>query len=293
MPSPLFRNSNNRRQDEQQAAQQARSGSATSYGMRSIKSAVTAAVTKKLGDVGSLLSALFRPFGGSKSAVTEEIAAAVEQEMKRIGDLVPEPSRMPARPDIPAIGNRPVVENDDWKRFDNYNQPILEGPIMCPHSSNVYCFFYEHDQNGARSGSILVRFLGGTSQNRSGPGAMYRYFDCDYELFQEFKRAASAGKFVWDEFRQRGSVVAHKKNFEIVDIGNLPTVPRASVVKRSQSGSFFVPRTLNGQRSALPERRVGRGGKLPGWDKPRGSKPVHDHRLNRLQFIDSTGRRRG
>lgn len=289
MPSPLFPNSNNRRSDAQGNIQ-GKGGQPTQYGLRRIlTSKVADAVKKKLGDVGALVSALFRPFGGQ---VEKEVVAAVEAEMRKLGTPVEE-RPVPARPPIPSIGGK-TVEDDDWRRFDDYNQPILEGPILCPHSSNVHSFYFEHDQNGARNGSILVRFLGGDSKNRHGPGAMYRYFDCRYELFEEFKRAASAGKFVWDEFRVRGSVVAHQKNFEIVDVGNLPTVPRASVLKRGQGGSFFVPRTLNGQRSALPERRIGGNrGTIQGWQRPKTSRPVFDHRFNNVRFIDRDGNRRG
>lgn len=294
MPSPLFRNSNNRRQDEQQAAQQARSGSATSYGMRSIKSAVTAAVTKKLGDVGSLLSALFKPFGGSKSAVTEEIAAAVEQEMRSLGQPVSEPRSQlaTARPPIQSIGGRPQVENDDWRNFPA-DEPILEGMYEVK-SSNVHSIGYYHPTTHSGNGDLMVRFLAGKSGHRQGKGALYRYFDVPVSVWESFKKATSTGKAVWTDLRVLGTVSGHQYAYDLEGVGRNQRIPRQAGLKRGATGEFFLPRTLGNRRSTLPERQVrGPRGPLPGYNKPRGSRPVHDHKLNRVQLIDSQGRYRG
>lgn len=289
MPSPLFRNSNNRRQNEQQAAQQARSGQPSQYGMRSLKSAITSAVTKKLGDVGQLLSALFRPFGAK--SVSEEVAAAVEAEMRKMGQQVQEPQPLPVRPPVPGIGGRQPAEIDDW-RYEQNDPPILEGPFLVK-SSNVYSIAFEF-VNGTSLGNLIVTFLGGDSKNRHGAGASYRYKGITHFQFEDFLTAASAGGWVWDHLRLRGSVVGHQVDFEIVSKGNLASVPRASQIKRGQVGSFFSPRTLNGERSALPERHIGKArGQIQGWNRPKTSRPVFDHRHNNVSFIDSTGRRRG
>lgn len=265
MGSPLFPRFNRNSGDSDDASGSSASGKQGSA-RRTLRSVITSAVQKKLGDVGTMFSALF---GSAKKNIDMQVAAAVEDELRKLGELDETRHKIPpVRPDYrTAGGQRP--DDDDWRLFPEYKKPLIEGPVYCIGSSNVYSFSYEFAQDGHGEGSILVRFLGGDSKNRVGPGPCYKYRDCPYSMFESFKRANSSGGWVWSNLRVRGSAIGHQKPFELVDTGDSSYVPRAIATKRGETGNFYTVRNFNGRRSTLPERKIGsqRRSNIPGWER--------------------------
>jgi hypothetical protein len=275
--SPLFPSFNNKRKQDQIAAEiQAKAGSAgkTTGGLRQwLSKQISTAGEKSLGATGQLLAALFKPFSKQSSSLSRAEIEAAQQLMNELelpqaagnsGLNIPS-----ARPHYQVRTNQPP-DDDDYRLGHRNTEPVMEGPILVNGSSNVFSIAFLFPTNGDTSGTgaIVVRFLAGDSKHRAGPGASYKYWPVSYSLFTEFKHAASAGKFVWDNFRIRHTVSGHQTNVAIIDIGDLPAVPRLAGLKRGLQGEFFIPRTLNGQRSSLPERKVRSGGRsnIPGWE---------------------------
>lgn len=302
MPSPLFRNFNSRKQQERQIAQEAqelkrRGRLPTGW----LKDKIIQATKKNLGSVGSLIEALLRPFGKSLTPdIEKEMEAArhilghldsVEREQvdESEGTLAIPQGRgaasgggagiPPVRPQY-RVSSNPPPDDDDWRIFPE-DRPLVEGMIEV-HSSNVHSIGYRHQLGNLGPGDLLVRFLGGSGKERSGPGALYSYKSVPYEVFQAFKIAASAGKFVWSHLRVAGTISGHQYDYDLADLGILRNVPRqATGALRGRVGEHYVPRTFRGQRSTLPQQQVrGPRGNLPGWEK-----------RDQLRLRSNTGRR--
>lgn len=119
--------------------------------------------------------------------------------------------------------------------------PYSEEILCVAESSNVYSFAYDyrastlfvtfqgHKINRKSVSNQRVRHGGGTSRpqlvgrlgstvtgERGGRGAMYAYYDVPVRVFERMQRAASKGKFVWDELRVRGTVYGHKYRYSLV-----------------------------------------------------------------------------
>lgn len=287
MPSPLFPRWNRSQSNSGEQSSNV-PGIGQSATRRTIRSAITSAVKKKINDVGSLITTLF---GSSKGQVDKLVMQQVEEELKRIGSLIDHGESVPARPPM-SIGGR-QVEDDDWKQLPE-NKPVLEGMFEVS-SSNVHSIGYLHASTHSGPGDLLVRFLGVSGKERVGPGALYRYRDVPESVWDSFKNSSSYGRAVWTDLRVLGSIAGHQYAYDLEETGNLTSVPRQSAVKRGQSGEFFVKRTLGNRRSSLPERQVrGPRGTLPGYNRPRTSRPTNDHRNNHVKFYDSNGNlRRG
>lgn len=292
MVSPNFPNWNRRQRE--QAAQDAGQNRTNSLGNRqnyslgsSIKNKIKAAVTKSLGGLGALVDALIRP-GGKKLADTDEMEAAIRAELaKELGKSAVEKISESGSRIIP--GRQPTWMSST-PQLDNSRQPPNSPPLIEPwievSSSNVWGFSYRHPLEHTGNGDLLVCFLGQVGKSRQGQGASYAYLDCPYHIFESFKHAASAGKFVWDELRVRGSVVQHQYAYNLESIGNLQSVPRQAAIKRGHASGaeFYVPRTLGGRRSSLPEQQV-RG--------PRGALPGFENNANLSLRSRNNGRTRG
>ena len=261
--SPLFPrwNRQNSNQQQQASAQSSRTGQTQQYGMRSwLKRQVVDKVSKELGDVGTLLLSLIRPSGKTS---TQEIESAVEEALQQQGEIVP------ARPEIPTRRD-PVtnIEPDDWRQFPP-DKPTLEGMFDVV-SSNVHSIGYLHPGTHGGNGDMLVRFLGTSGKHRVGPGPLYRYRDVPVEVWNTFKYADSYGRAVWTDLRILGSVSGHQYAYDLEEAGSNGYVPRQAVVsKRGEIGQYFVPRTLGGVRSPLPQRKIGRAPRttIQGWDR--------------------------
>lgn len=238
-----------------------------------IKNKIGKAAMKALGPVGELVEALLRPSGRSLAKDIQQEVDAAEYLLKELGYDVGKPgqSRSPGFTPVEAepgtqfpTGRRNSNLPDEFPEY----KPAVEGPILVE-SSNVHSIAYEFNlANSTQPGNLLVRFLGGTSKNRTGPGAMYSYKSVPYEIFKAFKIAASKGGFVWDELRVRGTVSGHQFDYQLADLGEMSHVPRQAGFKTGQTGEFYMPRNFRGQRSTLPEQQVrGPKGNLAGWER--------------------------
>lgn len=179
---------------------------------------------------------------------------------RRTESPAPEPSRReetePQQEEVPEG----VEQNQDG---------MLVEWVMTGRSSNVHSFAYEwNPQNEREPGNLLVRFLGGDSKNRSGPGPLYRYESVPRSVFVAMRLASSRGKFVWDALRIRGTVYGHQYPVELIGTGPSDYVPRRAIVgfRGRASRGAFAKRRFGGRESSLPEREI-RGGRAltPGF----------------------------
>ncbi len=164
---------------------------------------------------------------------------------------------------IPTTQKKAAPETErratSWTEDAEY-LPVIEGPINVT-SSNVHSIAYEHNQNDSYApGNLLVRYLGGEGKNRHGEGPLYRYRDVPVTIWKSFKLAASAGKFVWDHLRVRGTIAGHQYSFELAGVGDNNYVPRAAGLKRGKQGEWYLNRKFGDLESTLPERQA-RGGR--------------------------------
>lgn len=224
-----------------------------------------------LGPLGQIVGAMLRPNGQrlapdvakeleAAQTLLSALGASEKSEPKR--ELVEErkPVRMSSNPPPDKPGVRgPAQDSPD----EGESGPLFEGMIPV-RSSNVHSIGYEWNPQDARKpGSLLVRFLGGSSKHRAGPGALYRYFDVPRSVFVAFKRAASAGKFVWSNLRIRGTVSGHQYDYALAGTGTDGYIPRQAGLKRGQQGEYFLNRSYKGRGSNLPERKVRKGPAKP------------------------------
>lgn len=132
-------------------------------------------------------------------------------------------------------------------------------------SSNVYAIGYSID-----NGTMRVQFLGGYGKDhRSGPGAMYDYYNVPKRHWDAFQAASSKGKWVWDNLRVRGTIAGHRYDYRLVsgeDIG--VQVHRGKIITKQ-----YIPRLAKTSirtsgpkkgmtRSVFQPRRVVVGGKF-------------------------------
>lgn len=92
-------------------------------------------------------------------------------------------------------------------------------------SSNVHSIAYDVDAR-----QLYVRFQGGRGKRRGGPGPLYRYDEVFADEARALYRArnTSAGGWVWDNLRIRGTVAGHKKTYRLVGISG-GYVPRRAL----------------------------------------------------------------
>jgi len=175
-----------------------------------------------------------------------EVTREVEREQQRVRET-----------------ERPVVEEQPETR----GGPLTDGEMIPVRSSNVHSFGYL--PGPGRTGTLLVRFLAGKSDNRSGPGRLYEYRDVPVEVFDQMALAQSKGKFVWDELRVRGTIAGHQYSYDLAGVGLGGYVPRQAAVKRGQQGTYFIRRRLQidgvEHTSSLREQRASRRG--PGYTR--------------------------
>lgn len=283
--SPLFPNFNKLIREQQaalrqwakaQKAQAPRSGQPTRYSSRRPSTGKTGinwlwnAVLSKFGDLGSIIDSMLRPNGQQLAPdVSKEIEAA-QNLLQAFGYDVSKPEQVPeivrelvAEKDVPKEV-QPKKMLVDTRRKENAleeepeqqdsGKPLVEGMIPVT-SSNVHSIGFEWPEHGT-VGNLLVRFLGGDSKHRAGPGPLYRYFDVDHSVFNAFKRAQSKGGFVWSDLRIRGTISGHQYPYELAGTGPDDYIPRQAGLKRGMKGEFFLKRTFQGRRSSLPEQQV-------------------------------------
>jgi len=119
-------------------------------------------------------------------------------------------------------------------------------------SSNVYAIAYDKRQR-----VIYVQYYhwepGMAIGERNGPGAIYKYSEQSEADAMSFYRAVSAGVWVWDNLRVRGTWSQHQCPYELAKIGN-DYLPRKSV---SQSGEdWWVPRRLQDNQKQVVKSQL-------------------------------------
>jgi hypothetical protein len=138
-----------------------------------------------------------------------------------------------------------------------------------PGSSNVWGFSFVPDSS-RRAGTLYVTFLrsafhklhrpsgskvqvhGTKGKTHAGklnqPGAQYAYFSVPTTLYRRFLTANSAGRFVWDELRIRGTIYGHQYRYQLV----------AGVID-TETGGLYVPRKAT--RKGFQKRALAVDGK--------------------------------
>ena len=224
---------------------------------------------------------VIKAFGGGVLPPNATIAEqrAIAERLKSLGWQVDEPGKpgtpAGAPPKKPPKSRR-VTEDVDFgnarPKLIRKDDEVFTGEMIEVESSNVHSIGFRVDdpeQMRTRTGTLLIRFLathpGGP---RVGPGPMYEYRNVPVEVFLRFRKAASAGKFVWDNIRVRGTVSGHQYAYDLADIQG-SYVPRQAGLKRGQSGEWFLTRTFTGIKSKLPPQMAGMTG--PPISQSRGS----------------------
>lgn len=291
--SPLFPNFNRLIREQQAAlrawakAQQSKSGprQPMRYSSRSGGKPggnwLWNSILSKLGDFGQVVDALLRPDGKNIAPDAMKELEAARTVLEAFGQDVSRPEASPAKilrelveesPEPPSETEKRRKELDDGlRRRTNVepsksdepktpDKPLVEGMVPV-RSSNVEAIGFEWPDSGT-VGNLLVRFLGGTSKNRSGKGPTYRYLGVDRSVYLAFLRASSKGSEVWNQLRIRGTVSGHQYPYELTSLGDDERVPRQAGFKRGEKGEFFIPRNFAGRRSTLPLEKV-RGNRTP------------------------------
>jgi hypothetical protein len=248
------------------------------------------------GPLGRLLGKLLSPLRREGKVDTERELEVAANLLKSFGYTVLPPTKAPPRrtpEQKPSVDEG--ITTGRLKPLPGWQWPAREAPRPAPHrgleefreaerreraelltgdmtpvtSSNVHSigFRLDHErQMGARQGTLLIRFLGTNADGtRSGPGPLYEYYDVPARVFLAFKRAASKGKFVWDNVRMRGTVSGHRYEYDLAEISQ-DYVPRQAGIKRGQQGEWYLTRKFRDRRtgklhvSQLPEEQVRRTG---------------------------------
>ena len=238
-------------------------------------------ILNRLGPLGKLVGGLL---GGEKDKLSQEIKRELEAAERLVesaeqnkGGSVEPPSHREADRDVRLGAQEPQPDAEAG--------PLIEGPILV-RSSNVYSISYVWGAHG-EDGNMRVRFLGGDSKQRVGPGPEYEYTGVPRAVFVAFKLASSKGKEVWNQLRVRGSISGHQFPYHLVSTGDSDYVPRQAGLKRGMAGEYYLQRSFQGRKSSLPERKIGSG---------RGRKPVpleRDFRKNAQSKIKLRAGQRG
>ncbi|MFH0982038.1 MAG: KTSC domain-containing protein, partial [Planctomycetota bacterium] len=118
------------------------------------------------------------------------------------------------------------------------NHPLYTGEMVRCGGENVYSIGYDMD-----NAYLYVRFWAKSHGKKSGPGAMYRYFDVRPEKFLAFMQARdSAGTWLWDHIRIRGTVSGHYHDYALVGISG-GYVPRKATAGPGGS-EWYVQREI-------------------------------------------------
>lgn len=114
-------------------------------------------------------------------------------------------------------------------------------------SSNVHSYGYDPEAR-----ILYVRFLGGTSKNRTGPGPLYEYSSVPPDVYQQMDSAASKGSFVWDALRIRGSMFGHQYDYRLARVTR-------GYVPRKATGFGLKPREIAQNGRVFKSKRPGTG----------------------------------
>lgn len=278
-----------------QRAQYARSAGTTgdfrSAAQRRAEGDLLGTLTAHLGArLGGIIGAMVRPQGTAvgNASIQAELAVAAAL-LESFGWQVTQPRADPAaerapseRPEWMRPREAPRETEYEYRREHGGNvpfgsptqgypedDPVMTGEMILVRSSNVHSIGYRWNRQEPSKGTLIVRFLEGSGDERTEAGPTYAYYDVHPGVFQAFRQAASKGKFVWDRLRLRGSVTGHQFAYKLIGVAKSGYVPRQA--KRYGNTDYFVRRQVQGARtgqtysSARPDQRVGPvGARRPG-----------------------------
>ena len=141
------------------------------------------------------------------------------------------------------------------------DDPILTGAMIPVSSSNVHSIGFIWNDDQPEKGTLKVRFLDHDAnwKKTTKGGATYHYYDVHPRFFWAFQKAASKGKWVWDNLRIRGTVSGHQFRYGLAGLSKSGYVPRQAT--RIGNEEYFLGRTVEGAngksyRSELHDRMV-------------------------------------
>lgn len=255
---------------------------ATSKARAALASTLKAGLRDISGDIGKTVDLIeqLTPelFGGSK---TPEQAGG-----KRVDA---EPATRRIIPDEPQTwhGMR-LVSNDTVEiRTGNFrgryktDDPAVTGVMVPVTSSNVHSIGFQFNLKAPAKSTLLVRYLQG-QKNSKTMGPLYGYADVHPKLFEQFLKAASKGKFVWDELRIRGTIAGHQYRYTLLQSvgGNVPR--RAILVNGIQILQRRVRRAKDGRVGVSKLQTEVKGPYRPKSNRPnRGNPDRGSQRPNR------------
>lgn len=140
-----------------------------------------------------------------------------------------------------------IVQTGSSRQRFRIDDPVITGRMMNVRSSNVHSIGYRFNFNQPQSSLLIVRYL---QKDRRGstanvPGPWYQYEDCSIAEFRQMRRAASKGRWVWDNLRIRGSRTAHQKRYRLIGLGQ-GYVPRRAGIRAGREA--YIPRKIQGRQ---------------------------------------------
>lgn len=213
--------------------------------------------------------------GGRPTAPSERRKFDPPPRRTRSQPSRPDPPATPATPATPAETERPreadspqaeidpnaglppntvydgprhvIVQTGSSRQRFRIDDPVITGRMMNVRSSNVHSIGYRFNFNQPQSSLLIVRYL---QKDRRGltasvPGPWYQYEDCSLAEFREMRRAASKGRWVWDNLRIRGSRTAHQKRYRLIGLGQ-GYVPRRAGIRAGREA--YIPRKIQGRQ---------------------------------------------
>lgn len=155
------------------------------------------------------------------------------------------------------------------------DDPVLTGEMIPVVSSNVHSIGFDVNTHHPAMGTLKVRFLQHNGRGNSKvAGPLYFYYNVQTEIFRRFQKAASKGKFVWDNLRIRGTVSGHRFDYSLMGISR-GYVPRKATY--TPGGEYFQKRTFLGEHYKTGEKRLFQSAESalvrPGSGRPDNGRP--------------------
>ncbi len=128
-------------------------------------------------------------------------------------------------------------DDQDWSA-------LRSSEVRVVRSSNVYSYAFELENR--ESGTLFVTFLdwspGMKSEDRSGPGATYAYYDFPLSKFNQFSEmaATTAGGAVWEYCRVHHTMHEHQHAYRLIQVAG-DYVPRKVTARGFKSRTFIAP----------------------------------------------------
>ncbi len=160
--------------------------------------------------MASTFSRLF-DFLGSFTAAGRERRAREQTMREQVPTPAPQAPPRPRRDPVQAHADlkqqrdeQRAVE-EERRQQDPLWRFINMGEVKSFQSSNVHSAFYEQ-----RNQALFVQFLA---------GSLYRYENVNTGEAESMYRSVSAGTWVWDNLRIRGTKLGHRKDYQMVFSG--------------------------------------------------------------------------